>query len=436
VEYGAEHEKAGTIRSYELLPLVSGRSTLEGVYNQAGLLTHAVYYLASELGAASPNPFRSREYSSFDTDGALRHLRLFNVREIVALSPQLVGALEARADVELAFRVPPYAVFRLKDPGPGYVEALAYAPVRSSPRHWREKAYRWFTRKPLSPAPLVFSEDARFAVGEPDEYLPPPLVPLAGGVELDARLDSESLTIRTSRPGHPLLVKIAYHPRWRAEGADGPFLVSPGMMLVVPKQTEVRLRYAARTAADWIGLALSAAGLGWLVLNRRAAAPRTARAAARRLQDLDECGLPRPPRRWGGLVPAGLVALLAASRLAAPSAAASARELPALQEKALEAFRAQRFADAAEYLRHALAGGGGSGRRAELLCLRGESLLQAGRPREALEAFATVQREQPASPLASRALAGEALAHEALGDHAGAEAARRRLRREPPALER
>ena len=134
-------------------------------------------------------------------------------------------------------------------------------------------------------------------------------------------------------------------------------------------------------------------------------------------------------------MPAALVALLAASRLAAPSAAASAREAAALQEKALRAHREQRFADAAEYLRHALARGGGGERRGELLCLRGESLLNAGQPRDALAPFALLRQEQPAGPLVPRALAGEALAWKALGDLAGAESARRRLLEEFPASE-
>ena len=74
VEYSSEHEQAGSIRMYETLPFFSGRSTLEGVYNQASLQTHFVYYLASELGATSPNPFKNRQYSRFDT--ALRSARV------------------------------------------------------------------------------------------------------------------------------------------------------------------------------------------------------------------------------------------------------------------------------------------------------------------------------------------------------------------------
>src|SRR5262249_2840614 len=54
VEYNTIHERAGSIRMYETLPLFSGRSTLEGVYNQASVSTHPIYYLASELFASSP----------------------------------------------------------------------------------------------------------------------------------------------------------------------------------------------------------------------------------------------------------------------------------------------------------------------------------------------------------------------------------------------
>src|SRR5262245_26442597 len=79
VEYGAIHEKAGSIRMYETLPLFTGRSTLEGVYNQASVSTHPVYYLASELFASSPNPFKKRTYSCFDPERALTRLPLLGV---------------------------------------------------------------------------------------------------------------------------------------------------------------------------------------------------------------------------------------------------------------------------------------------------------------------------------------------------------------------
>src|SRR5262249_35213862 len=150
-------------------------------------------------------------------------------------SPQLVASLDARPEATRAARVPPYVVYDLAGAGGGYVEPLAFAPVRSSPKGWRDKAYRWFTRKPLSKAYLVFTDDPRFEVTERDEWLAPPEVPLPDGVEASATLGDESIQVTTNRVGHPLLVKVSYHPRWRAEGADGPYLVSPALMLIVPR---------------------------------------------------------------------------------------------------------------------------------------------------------------------------------------------------------
>ena len=91
---------------------------------------------------------------------------------------------------------------------------------------------------------------------ESDGWLAPPEVPLEPGVALEESVTPETVTIHTNRPGHPLLVKISYHPRWRAEGADGPYLVSPALMMVIPKGETVRLHYAS-TWADAVGWLLT-----------------------------------------------------------------------------------------------------------------------------------------------------------------------------------
>jgi len=427
VEYGAIHERAGSIRMYETIPHFSGRSTLEGVYNQASLQTHVVYYLASELFASSPNPFRSRTYSRFDPAAAIPRLRLFNVSDVVAVSDTLKAVLSARPDMRRVADIAPYAVFRLHDPGTGYVEPLAFAPVRSSPTGWRDKAYRWFSRKPASSVHLVFTDDPRFGVAEIDEYLPPPEVPLPEGVEVQATVEYERITITTSRPGHPLLVKVSYHPRWRAEGADGPYLASPALMLVVPRERTVRLVYAGRTASDWLGLLLSAGGLGAIgaaAWRERRAGRAPAAPAAVAMPGADE----RAGRRWGGLVPGLLLLALALTRLRPePVPEVRDRELDGLYEKASKAYAEERFTDAAEYARHAVLAGPQSPLRFELLCLRGESLLRAGRPMGAAEAFEEVLQGPPNGPHVPQALFSAAEARAAAGDEAAAAAHRKRL---------
>lgn len=313
VEYANEHERAGSVRMYETLPYLSGRSTLEGVYNQASLMTHAVYYVQSQLALRAPNPFRSRRYASQDVAAALPRLRLLNVREIVALSAPLEQALSARDDVERVARIPPYNVFALKDPGPGYVEPLRFAPVRAGTDDWRERAYRWLEREPLPGALLVFSDDAAlFPLAERDPWLAPPEVPLPDGVAVESVVEPERIRIRTSRPGHPLLVKVSWHPRWKARGAHGPFRVAPALMLVIPTAPDVELRYE-RDARDRLGAALTLATLlllaAWTWFERRRAAREGARS---------DSGSRAPERALpgrGALVPLALVLALAGMRL-------------------------------------------------------------------------------------------------------------------------
>jgi hypothetical protein len=412
---------------YEMLPYFSGRSTLEGVYNQAGVLTHPVYYLASELGASSPNPFRKREYARFDTDAALRHLRLFGVGEVVAISAKLAGALESRLGVSRVLREPPYTVFRLDGDGGGYVEPLRFAPVRSPREGWRDKSYRWFTRKPFGGPVLVFTDDPAFDLVERDEWLAPPPRPLPPGTQAHATVADEQITITTDRVGHPLLVKVGYHPRWRAEGADGPYLASPGLMVVVPREPLVRLTYA-RARADAAGLALTLLALAGAVAHAWVRRRRRAEPAPAAVVPADACDVAPPPRRWGAAVPAAVLGLLLASR--ATQLLEAAPDPMPLFEAASRAAAEGRSADAAEYARHAIPRvASGDPLRLELLCLRGEALLATASPELAAEAFDEVLQEGT-TPWLPQALAGSARAHDATGDRASAEVSRSRLAKE------
>jgi hypothetical protein len=414
-EYSPVHERAGSIRMHETVPFFSGRSGMEGVYNQSSVTTHPVYYLLSELYPSSPNPFRSRTYSRFDLETGLSRLRLLNVGHLVAVTPRLVAALDAREEVVREASVAPYTLYRVVSPGPGYVEPLAFAPVRAPREGWRDASFHWFSRKPANRAVLVFTDDPRFDLVAAGPWAPPPERPLEGGVLVQETVEAEAIRIATSRPGHPLLVKVSYHPRWRAEGADGPFLASPGFMLVVPREREVRLRYAGRTWPDAVGFLLAAAGLvaAW-TLRRPGAGTRGEGTVA-------------APRPLAAATPLVLVLAIAALRLV-PGPDHS-REVEALDGLASRAFAGERWADAAEYARRAVSlVPDGDGRRAGLLCLQGEALLLSGHAREAVEPLALVA--EGTGPLRPQALFSGAAAREQAGDQAGAAAWREALLRD------
>jgi hypothetical protein len=72
------------------------------------------------------------------------------------------------------------------------------------------------------------------------------------------------IEIDGARPGHPLLVKVAYHPGWHTDDGSTIDLVAPGMMLVTPRSPHVTLRWSAGLAGT-IGIVLTIAALVALV---------------------------------------------------------------------------------------------------------------------------------------------------------------------------
>ena len=187
----------------------------------------------------------------------------------MALSDKLSEALGARSDVERLAEIAPYHVFRLKGPG----SALRRAACLRA----RARLARALARQGLS---LVHAQAAIAGAARvhattrasrrwkrtPGFRRPPCRCRRAP--RRSAVLGDEEIRIHTNRPGHPLLVKVSWHPRWRAEGADGPFLVSPALMLVIPKQPDVRLVYS-RNWADNVGAAGTLGGLALCLVSFR-----------------------------------------------------------------------------------------------------------------------------------------------------------------------
>jgi hypothetical protein len=201
-------------------------------------------------------------------------------------------------------------------------------------------------------------------------------------------------------------------------------------MMIVPRQTTVRLTYG-RTIADDAGLLLTTGAIAGavLVLARRRWRRRLPVVAPPVPPiPLDECAMPPPTRRWGAVIPAALIAGCVAARLS--SVRAAPYDPMPLYERASRAYAADRFPEAAEYARNALAHGAVGPLRAELECLRGESLLRAGDSATAARAFEAVAFEMDGNAYVAQALFGLVQARMATGDPAGAAAARDRLLRD------
>ena len=242
---------AGSVRAFELLPYFSGRSTLEGLYMQSSPSSPFVFYIQSELTQTPSSPFSRYYYSRPDPDRAAAHLRLFNVSQVIAASGDMANALDYSPLYELSMEFPPFRIYRVRQCDNSYVEPLRFKPLRIPPKDWKNVQFEWFRKSSLKVPLVVASEDSpgnfwknlQTYDGRPDRIVETP-IPTDEKIQASATLGDQKITINTSKPGHPLWIKVSYHPDWRiTEGAGELYLASPAFMLLVPQTSRVVLTF-------------------------------------------------------------------------------------------------------------------------------------------------------------------------------------------------
>src|SRR5574337_413326 len=249
-EHSVLHDKAGTVRAFEALPLFSGRPTLEGAYMQSSPTSPFVFYIQSELTETPSCPFVPYMCTTFDPERALAHLELFNVKEVIAGTDKVKAALASSPGYREEGEIGPYKIFQIRQGTGQYVVPLRYQPAFVTDGDWKRLAYDWFQKPEWLEVPLLFLR--------PGDPVPPGTVlfrdleegPKKGTLlpecQVKDALGNEEVRFETECPGRPHLIKVSYHPKWRVEGADRIYLVSPSFMLVYPTAKQVRLVFGNR----------------------------------------------------------------------------------------------------------------------------------------------------------------------------------------------
>jgi hypothetical protein len=264
-EHSEIHNRFGSSRAFENIPLFSGRATLEGVFHQASQSSPFIFYLQSEASEKTSGPFPQYTYTRLNPEKALPHLRLFNVGELVVVTDKAKAAYDAHPEFERTFTNGAYAVYRVKDLDPRYVVPAAHTPVLYEGSDWKLAFYRWYRHPelldiPLVPAALLGDHDARQMGLRTDTIERLPKEPILGDCEVSSRLENYRITFHTACPDRPHIVKVSYFPRWTAGDTARIVPVSPGYMLVYPNRADVEIKYA-RLPIDWIGVVMTGSGL-------------------------------------------------------------------------------------------------------------------------------------------------------------------------------
>src|SRR5439155_12141094 len=205
-----------------------------GFYMQRSPTAPFRSFIPSEISKAVSCPFPDYGCSRLDLDRGIGHLRMFNVAHFVLRSPIVKAAAAQHPGLAFEASFGPFDIYRLRDNADRYAIPLTLAPVVVRTPTWQEVAYRWFKRAgPDDPTPVFVkdidaSERAQFAAVVDDVRNELPRKALEPPPALEEQMDApDHITVTGARPGHPILIRISYHPRWRALTGEKIWLAGP-----------------------------------------------------------------------------------------------------------------------------------------------------------------------------------------------------------------
>jgi hypothetical protein len=341
-EYGKRLDSYGTPMAPMLLPHFTNGciGSMEGLYFEASSTTPFHFITQSALSDSPSSAQRSLAYPGFDMDLGIEELQLLGVRYYLAFTEKAVDAARDHPELTEIDSAGVWHMFLIA--GSDVVEPLRYSPVvydnvGETQDEWLQPGVAFFKdpseyevlraasgpdgwpryRVPedLKLTPEEISEKRAEAQAAGATYEAPEL-PVAPRVELpevkvsNVSLGRDTVEFDVDQVGVPVLVKVSYFPNWKVDGADGPYRVTPNLMVVIPTDTHVQLHYGY-TAIDYASYGLTALGIVALVLLFRLR-PRWP-FAANEDAFVDVVEPPEPRRRWfvgppGQLMPPGQAA--------------------------------------------------------------------------------------------------------------------------------
>lgn len=288
-EYEPQLDRLGTPMALMLLPMWTDRciGSMEGLFFESAATVPYHFLLQSELSQTPSRAQRELPYRDLDFENGVAHLQLMGVKYYMAVSPEATAAADTHPDLEHIASSGPWVVNYDSGPaertwdvyevaGATLVQGLDHEPVVASDvakggRGWQDMAVDWYQDRSRW--------DVHLAAGGPDSWLrvgrealaDPPRTPVEPTTVSDIETTTQSISFRVDRTGSPVLVRASHFPNWQASGAEGPYRVTPNLMVVVPTSNEVTLTYG-RTPVEGLGFLATGMGVvGLMVLRRRGA---------------------------------------------------------------------------------------------------------------------------------------------------------------------
>lgn len=261
-EYNVSEGRFGTTWALTLLPMWTNNciDSEEGLLMESSATTPYHFMDQAELSEAPSDPLSTltpQDYGLVNVPLGIKHLQLLGVRYYMAFTPAVVAA--ARKDPDL---VPiaqtkvfsdsgvAWTIFLVKDSP--LVAPLTYLPNVvaniNGQSTWLKANVAWWLDPNKWDVPYAASGPADWPHTAHPGYVYK--VPAGSTTVSDIVSSDEAISFNVSRVGVPVVVKISYYPRWHVSGGQGPYRISPDLMVVIPTSHHVTLTYGQSATND------------------------------------------------------------------------------------------------------------------------------------------------------------------------------------------
>ena len=278
-EYSDSENRFGTPEALMLLPYWTNGciDSMEGLLFESSATTPYHFINQAELSAGPSEPEVGLPYAATQGNVAIgvQHLQLLGVKYFMAESPEIEQQASADPSLQLVAKTGPWTynyngvlthttweIYRVKDSPlvtPLSNDPAVLSGVDPAPSGWLNQSLAWYdhpNRWNVELAQGGPSSWPRTTVGDTK----PPVRHVATTRVTDISTTDTTVSFHVSKVGTPVLVKVSYFPNWQASGADGPWRVTPNLMVVVPTSHDVTLSYG-RSGTDYVGDFLTLMGV-------------------------------------------------------------------------------------------------------------------------------------------------------------------------------
>ena len=269
-EHNPALDKFGTPRIFELIPYWTDQPTMEGTLMESAFTAPYHFVNQAELSQQPSKAIIGVDYpATKNVRDGITHLQFMNIPYMLSSSPEVTADLKADPRADLLKTVDIVNIFRIAG-AQGYVSVMKNEPLRVKTDDWRATIVPWYRDVDNLDVPVVWDrgepELQQFTEITPAQAAHPPAIPITAPGDIVAesvKVENETISFDTTAIGVPTWVKVSYFPNWHVKGADGPFVVSPSFMMVIPRERHVELYYG-RTFSNSIGQFFTF--VGWVIV--------------------------------------------------------------------------------------------------------------------------------------------------------------------------